>query len=58
MIIETSTFSEIDQAAIKKHIEWMRSQVGVLSVVAKLPDAGQVKITVNGNVYNPYDTTI
>ena len=54
MIYEISEFSEIDQAAIKKHIKEIRKSPNALYALKNLPDAGMVKITVNGEVFNPY----
>ena len=48
---QIADLSEKDKVAARNHIDWMQSQTGVVSLVARLPFLGQVTINVSGTIY-------
>jgi hypothetical protein len=50
--VEIKNLSEIDQASVRLHLNWMRNEfIHPASLVANLQDLGLVTITINGSVY-------
>lgn len=48
---QIADLSETDKVAARKHIDWMRNETGVVSLVARLPFLGQVTINISGTIY-------
>jgi len=56
MKVVLTSFSKADEAAVAKHVEWMRGETTPpISLTAVLPDVGHVTITVNGSVFKIQD---
>lgn len=52
MKIEFENLTDQDKDAVKRNLDWMRNEpISPRSVDTKLPDAGDVIITINGSVF-------